>query len=947
MSKLIDKLKDSRLASSLDVGYDANFNSCGRCVFCKDHLNTNKHFRSSVTNKQFSFGDSSAISSACSTSNVVYLITCNLCKIQYVGMTQQPLRARFSGQRYAGRKGQDNYLLYEHFQSHKHCLSDYKVQIIYHFTGDKSDAKETLLAVEEFYMRILGTLYPFGLNDNINSLKINLRNYDFSKFNSNNTPFFSFSSYCKRPERNHGRRKHKNEKFEPNDFETFIDELKTSFVNYAHNNMYTLLRSKPVRFLFSCVSYLKTKTDTVPMEIHKIILAYYSQYYKVSVGHTKNNVFCIVPFIHKVVENINFNRFLHDKDVRCFLPNKARKFVINSSYTYVPTIGSSIFNYNKVLQATDADSMKSQVCDCLTRFSKFVYSPHKHVHTGNLEIIENIPLRNIMSMGAKFREMPPCNKAKLIRTFQEVVDKLKKKLAKLCHTKLSVFDKWESVLLGKIKAKILRLSQKSMKPNQVLTRPDVINYLNKLHSRFVIVPIDKASNNFAIICKVFYIQVLKGELGVTSTGLVEGNDVYQPVSYGKEVIFEEHSHKLKELGINLDDENRHIPALYWTSKQHKNPFKFRFIAGACKSSTKQISAELALVLKFIKNHLKNYCNVAKRRSGISYYWSIDNSVEFADRLANVKHATSFETFDFSTLYTNLPLDDIFKNLQQLIIKMFGNSPSSAILVNVYTKKAFWFNSGSYNSGYKKYTVDKVLDALYFVLFNSFVQFGGHIFRQVKGIPMGGNASPFIADLYLSWCEFQFMHSLSKADFALARKFEFNSRYLDDIGVINFIGFSDIAKKIYHSTLVLERSDHSSLWDTFLDLFIRIVSNKFVIGIYHKVDDFSFEVISFPFPESNIHSSLGHKTFYSQVKRFYSLCNNLRDFLTRIKILYTKLTKRGYEHRSLYKSFVKCCLKFNIHLKFGVIDIELFWKQPLELEDFYFAILLQFDHQKCC
>ena len=157
-----------------------------------------------------------------------------------------------------------------------------------------------------------------------------------------------------------------------------------------------------------------------------------------------------------------------------------------------------------------------------------------------------------------------------------------------------------------------------------------------------------------------------------------------------------------------------------------------------------------------------------------------------------------------------------------------------------------------------------------------------------------------------------MHSLSKTDITLARKFQYNSRYLDDIGIINFIGFGDIAKKIYHSTLILEKSDHSSLWDTFLDLFIRIVHNKIIVGIYHKVDDFSFEVISFPFPESNIHSSLGHNTFYSQVKRFYSLCNNRSDFLIRIKMLYTKLTKWGYEHRALYKPFVKCCLKFNIH-----------------------------------
>ena len=83
------------------------------------------------------------------------------------------------------------------------------------------------------------------------------------------------------------------------------------------------------------------------------------------------------------MENVNFNSFLHDKDVRCFLPNKGRKFVINTSYSYLPTIGMSLFNYNKVLQDTDASAMKDTECDCLDKYSKFVYSPHGHVHTGN------------------------------------------------------------------------------------------------------------------------------------------------------------------------------------------------------------------------------------------------------------------------------------------------------------------------------------------------------------------------------------------------------------------------------------------------------------------------------------------------------------------------------------------------------------------------------------
>ena len=45
---------------------------------------------------------------------------------------------------------------------------------------------------------------------------------------------------------------------------------------------------------------------------------------------------------------------------------------------------------------------------------------------------------------------------------------------------------------------------------------------------------------------------------------------------------------------------------------------------------------------------------------------------------------------------------------------------------------------------------------------TYVQFAGKKFLQTKGIPMGGNASPFIADLCLAWAEYKFMIELSQS-----------------------------------------------------------------------------------------------------------------------------------------------------------------------------------------
>ena len=95
--------------------------------------------------------------------------------------------------------------MYDHFCGPGHEISDCKAQIIFHLETDNNDAKDMLLAKEEYNMRMLPTLHPFGLNDDVNSLNINLKTYDFKQFNCLNTPLFSYAQPCNK--RSHGHRK--------------------------------------------------------------------------------------------------------------------------------------------------------------------------------------------------------------------------------------------------------------------------------------------------------------------------------------------------------------------------------------------------------------------------------------------------------------------------------------------------------------------------------------------------------------------------------------------------------------------------------------------------------------------------------------------------------------------------------------------------------------------
>ena len=54
---------------------------------------------------------------------------------------------------------------------------------------------------------------------------------------------------------------------------------------------------------------------------------------------------------------------------------------------------------------------------------------------------------------------------------------------------------------------------------------------------------------------------------------------------------------------------------------------------------------------------------------------------------------------------------------------------------------------------------RYLQFLLYLIDNIFVEFGGRIFQQTIGIPMGTNCAPFLADLFLYSYEAEFVQSL--------------------------------------------------------------------------------------------------------------------------------------------------------------------------------------------
>ena len=129
-------------------------NKCHTCNIITD----NTFFKSTTYNKSFTI----KADCNCSTNDVIYLITCKLCHMQYVGESGQNLRDRMNNHKSTIRTNNKKSPIAIHFNSPNHTIDHLSVTPIEVLTTNNSFHRRT----REYYWQIrLGTIYPKGLNN--------------------------------------------------------------------------------------------------------------------------------------------------------------------------------------------------------------------------------------------------------------------------------------------------------------------------------------------------------------------------------------------------------------------------------------------------------------------------------------------------------------------------------------------------------------------------------------------------------------------------------------------------------------------------------------------------------------------------------------------------------------------------------------------------------------
>jgi hypothetical protein len=150
---------------------------------------------------------------------------------------------------------------------------------------------------------------------------------------------------------------------------------------------------------------------------------------------------------------------------------------------------------------------------------------------------------------------------------------------------------------------------------------------------------------------------------------------------------------------------------------------------------------------------------------------------------------------------------------------------------------------------------------------------------VVGIPMGTNAAPNIANLYLYDSEAKYIDSLP---LRVARAFHNTSRYIDDVlSVDNPLWTAALRDGLYHNDLsyndtTLESGVKKVV--NFLGMSIDARGGRLVTSVWDRRSTFPFPVRRYPHLHSLIPHNIPYGVFTGQLHRGYRLCTNVSSFV---------------------------------------------------------------------
>ncbi|KAJ9440256.1 hypothetical protein DIPPA_05538 [Diplonema papillatum] len=475
--------------------------------------------------------------------------------------------------------------------------------------------------------------------------------------------------------------------------------------------------------------------------------------------------FCIQQ-ISKVMDERKLAAvFRHDTELRGVLANSTDFVNTRVSTSLNPPLGVLLSNFTEVSQqTTPTPAPLPGDCPC-QRYLLDGYHIQGHA-CGQAHLLKtSSELVSLFDKGRKFR--PDGGEEAVCREVDKAVAQFVEKEFK------GAPPHFARILRKKILATV-DLSRVGAEPE--LTA-GARKKLRELQEHLVILPVDKSAHDFGFVCKRFYSQDLHAK--------VNRSDNYTPCEETPQQVIARHEAYLEREGLHPSNV---LPYLYGTLKLHKEVTSMRYIAGVSRkncvdtdaenddakrdarpkttfSSTTDAQLDLTGLLKTIMGTLRREDDIRFNATGYRFFWITESSDDTAfflkthvDELAQLDAGT----FDFTTMYDQLELEELLSTVADTINEAFA---AEAARLNVDVGKLVLVRPKSQHGPTRKkrcfafkvdvdvkshetaYSAQKLRTLLSFCLANTYVLVNRVLMRQTLGIPMGANASPDIENLF--------------------------------------------------------------------------------------------------------------------------------------------------------------------------------------------------------
>ena len=193
----------------------------------------------------------------------------------------------------------------------------------------------------------------------------------------------------------------------------------------------------------------------------------------------KRKHFMKIKFLNKAVDAINLPALLRSKSVTDKIPVYFRDKEPPIGYEYISTVASKLFHFASTLSNLNVSGYRSNPQTCQCKESKFCYEPHGYVIIGDLRVIENAKLKELVAKRPNYREPSRVNWKTTETMFLESIALYAKNWSKREQVELKYLSEWKDQLKELVADRISNLEGHFKSPKcKVFDQPDAKDTLH-------------------------------------------------------------------------------------------------------------------------------------------------------------------------------------------------------------------------------------------------------------------------------------------------------------------------------------------------------------------------------------------------------------------------------------------------------------------------------------